>query len=699
MKKYNVRTYHPFVFCLSSIIILSILIAGIPTAGARVTIQDSSQGSQTVQAPVGSPSDTHLPWRDKTSPFGMVAALGNRVHNDEIDTAVMLMREAGVQWQREEIFWDRIQKRSGGPFIWDGDGSGLYNYDYAIRAQVEAGINILGLLDYNPYWFKGRNPSPDEWIDDWGDYVYATVARYGRDLGWIKYWELWNEPNLAGSGYESGLYEVRDFVRLLEVGNAAAKAADPEATIVMGGMASIWGEPPSPHNYDYFEYLDIVGELGGWDHVDIIAIHPYRPDSPEGDLERRQGAPTMDFRVELQHLDELLIRYGAKPVWLTEMGWSTNSIWPGVDEDTQAFFLVRSYLLAISHPSIEKVFWYTFRSDTIPEAPYESPVYNEYEVQFHFGLLRRHYPLSPNRPDLRKPAFLAYRTMTQMLGDVWLQEIISDGNNVEALPEIYWYRFVNNERRVDVLWRTGDSSPIMEVQCDCHEAIVRNWRGEIKHVLRTESDTIQLRLPHLGTPMYVEYDPPVRPGGRLFRTTGHTIRGGFLAFWQRYGGVERFGYPLTEEIIEPEAGTGIPRVVQYFDRARFEHIPEQDTHYEVRLNRIGEAALASKGIDWHALPRVSEAQTASECRFFAATGHRLCPPFRDKWEKFGALEFIGYPITEPFSETNPETGETRTVQYFERARLDYLPEHHGTHNEVQFGLLGRELIFRWQSMP
>src|SRR5262245_22110421 len=37
-----------------------------------------------------------LPWRDKGSPFGMVAALGNRVRSDETGTAVQLMREAGV---------------------------------------------------------------------------------------------------------------------------------------------------------------------------------------------------------------------------------------------------------------------------------------------------------------------------------------------------------------------------------------------------------------------------------------------------------------------------------------------------------------------------------------------------------------------------------------------------------------------------
>ncbi|NJO04993.1 MAG: hypothetical protein HC876_05385 [Chloroflexaceae bacterium] len=220
------------------------------------------------------------PAYNKSSPFGIVAALGNRVREDELDTAVGLLREAGVQWQREEIFWDRVQKAPGGPFIWNGDGSGFYNYDRAIGAQVAAGINVLGLLDYNPYWFKSKNPHPDEWIEDWGNYVYATVAHYGRDKGWITYWELWNEPNVRASGYESGLYEIKDFVRLLEVGRAAAQAADPNAIIVMGGMSGLT-QIDAEYSYDALTYLDEVGKLGGWQHVDIIALHPYHPAPPE----------------------------------------------------------------------------------------------------------------------------------------------------------------------------------------------------------------------------------------------------------------------------------------------------------------------------------------------------------------------------------------------------------------------------------
>lgn len=631
-----------------------------------------------------------LPWRDKSSPFGAVVAIGNRVRSDEIDAYVALLKQAGVQWTREEIFWDRVQREPGGPFVWNGDGSGFYDYDRSIFTQAAAGIRILGLLDYNPAWFKGQNPPLDAWIRDWGDYVYQVVARYGRGNGPIKHWEIWNEPNLTVSGYESGLYTIADYARLLNVARAAAKAADPEAVIVLGGLASVWSYPPSPTTYDYFDYLDALGKLGAWQDFDVLAVHPYRPDAPEGAPWRRDHAAT--FPEEMRRLDELMLRYGAKPVWLTEIGWPSNRRWPGVSEDEQAQFLARMYVMALAQPSIEKIFWYDFRDDTHPSAPYDQPVYDDGVHEFHYGLLRRTFPLDPNDPGLRKPSFLAYRALTDLLGGLTLQEVLADGLRGD-MPNTYWYRF-GGPRRVDVLWNTSTSHQIVQVPCACREALVRHWNGRARYLIYPQDGTLTLQLDEQGSPVYVEYDPPPTPGGRSFPEIGHTLRGSFRAFWEGNGGLPRFGYPLTEEIIEPEAGTGRPRVFQYFERARFEYFPEHaGTPYEVQLGLLGEAILSRFGIDWHTLPRVDAAPPG--CLFFAASGHTLCPPFRAFWERMGGLQLFGQPITEPFTATRPDTGQPYTVQYFERARFEYFPEHAGTPYEVQFGLLGREYLTRW----
>jgi hypothetical protein len=630
-----------------------------------------------------------LPAPDKGSPFGMVTAIGNRVRSDEIDAYVALMREAGVQWSREEIFWDKVQPNPGGPFQWSGDGSGFYDYEHSIGAQAAAGMHILGLLDYNPAWFKGQNPPPEAWIKEWGDYVYQTVAHFGRG-GAIKHWEIWNEPNLTISGYESGLYRIEDYARLLSVAHDAAKAADPNAVIVLGGMAAVWSYPPAPTTYDYFEYLDVLGKLGAWNNFDILAVHPYRPDAPEGAPWRRDHSAT--FSEEITRLDSLMLKYGSRPIWLTEVGWASSRGWPGVSEDQQAQFLARLYVIAMAQPSVEKVFWYDFRNDSAPSAPYDRPVYNDNYYEFNYGLLRRGFPLDTNSPALRKPAFLAYRALTHELAGLALQEVPSDGRRPD-MPNTYWYRF-GGARRVDVLWNTDTGNQMVSVPCGCREALVRHWNGAARYVIYPQDGSLALKLDEQGAPVYVEYDPPPAPGGQFFPQTGHALRGTFQAFWEANGGLPRFGYPLTEEIIEPEAGNGRPRVVQYFERARFEYFPENaGTPFEVQLGLLGISILSRFGVDWQAQPKVADAPP--NCLFFAPTGHSLCSPFRERWEQLGGLPLLGQPITEPFQATRQDSGQPYTVQYFERARFEYHPENAGTPYEVQLGLLGRELLNRW----
>jgi hypothetical protein len=86
---------------------------------------------------------------------------------------------------------------------------------------------------------------------------------------------------------------------------------------------------------------------------------------------------------------------------------------------------------------------------------------------------------------------------------------------------------------------------------------------------------------------------PVAPipnsGTRLFfRETGHTLGGSFLTYWQRYGGLPIFGYPLSEEFEERNDQDGKIYTVQYFERARFEYHPEYaGTPNEVLLGLLG----------------------------------------------------------------------------------------------------------------
>ncbi len=74
-------------------------------------------------------------------------------------------------------------------------------------------------------------------------------------------------------------------------------------------------------------------------------------------------------------------------------------------------------------------------------------------------------------------------------------------------------------------------------------------------------------------------------GCTFFPETSHSVCEPFLSYWQQHGGLERFGYPITqamEETIGDWTGT-----VQYFERRRMEHHPENAPPYDVLLGLLG----------------------------------------------------------------------------------------------------------------
>ncbi|NWG19221.1 MAG: hypothetical protein HXY39_02740 [Chloroflexi bacterium] len=80
------------------------------------------------------------------------------------------------------------------------------------------------------------------------------------------------------------------------------------------------------------------------------------------------------------------------------------------------------------------------------------------------------------------------------------------------------------------------------------------------------------------------------PGCAYFAITGHQVCEPFLSYWRAWGGLERFGYPITGRIEETIEGRSYP--VQYFERRRMEqHAELAGTPYEILLGRLGAAVM------------------------------------------------------------------------------------------------------------
>jgi len=177
-----------------------------------------------------------------------------------------------------------------------------------------------------------------------------------------------------------------------------------------------------------------------------------------------------------------------------------------------------------------------------------------------------------------------------------------------------------------------------------------------------------------------------------FPVTGHHVADSFLSTWRRLGGLATFGYPLTEAMTDPDTGL----TVQYFERERFEYHPENaGTEWEVQFALLGSWLAKGRAepafVPIHADPPPADSPSRS---YFTPTGHYLAYGFKSYWEKQGGLRIFGYPISEELSEVNVDTGQTYTVQYFERARFEYHPEYAGTRSEVLLGRLGAQRVAR-----
>ena len=91
-------------------------------------------------------------------------------------------------------------------------------------------------------------------------------------------------------------------------------------------------------------------------------------------------------------------------------------------------------------------------------------------------------------------------------------------------------------------------------------------------------------------------DPPTTalPGAIYFPQTGHNLGGRFRDYWETHGGLDQFGYPLSEEFVET-LEDGKAYTVQYFERARFEYHPENPAEYRVLLGHFGRRILTEVG--------------------------------------------------------------------------------------------------------
>jgi hypothetical protein len=242
-------------------------------------------------------------------------------HKEE-ETVVKIAR-MGARWARIGLPWGGIERENTDPsnYRWPASLEGWLARLSARNIQV-----ILTVLS-NPSWAATYSGGPIDLADnsDLAQFMVAVVERYGQPPYNVKHYEFYNEPD-NGSEYWAEKdwgyfgYEPEAYVQMLAAVYEPMKTADPEAQIVMGGLAYDWWTTDGGPFVE--EFLDGVLQYGGGDYFDVMNFHYYyfafrgnwEPYGP-------------DIIGKATYIRDKLASYGVyKPLICTEAGmWSDEA--------------------------------------------------------------------------------------------------------------------------------------------------------------------------------------------------------------------------------------------------------------------------------------------------------------------------------------------------------------------------------------
>ncbi len=149
---------------------------------------------------------------------------------------------------------------------------------------------------------------------------------------------------------------------------------------------------------------------------------------------------------------------------------------------------------------------------------------------------------------------------------------------------------------------------------------------------------------------------------RYFAETGHNLKEPFLGVWERNGGEEIFGLPISEERFDTDSGA----VLQSFAGVTLVYDPTLQTPWDVQGQHLGAQTHADQA-PRSVRTRVSGcARGATTCTYFPESGHTISGRMASFWNERGGLAILGYPVSEAFEDE--ESGNT--VQVFEKAVVE-----------------------------
>jgi len=218
--------------------------------------------------------------------------------------------------------------------------------DQLVSIAEQNDKEIILTLGITPSW-AAKNPdhistygglsttSEPRNISDWNDYIRTLGLRY---KGRIKYWEIWNEPDL----YIFYTGSISKMVEMTQTAHTILKEIDNENKIISPSITGWLGITLG------LNWLHQYLSMGAKDFVDIIGYHSYNDSFSKPE----------DLYFLLNQVKEILYNLDiSKPIWNTEGGYYDY----GTPREMRASIMARMLILYKIY-GIERFCWYSINN-------------------------------------------------------------------------------------------------------------------------------------------------------------------------------------------------------------------------------------------------------------------------------------------------------------------------------------------------
>lgn len=390
--------------------------------------------------------------------FGVEISVGNPKAAD----IWSLAQADGFNWVRKNgLLWSDVQPNNKSEWNWQN----VTQLETELALSGRSGNKTILVVRSTPLWAQKYSgyfcgPMRPENIADFANFVKETVKRYSVSPYFVKYYELWNEPDVDhltregdsifgcwGEGADPNYYGGDYYAQMLSQVYPVIKSVNPEAQVLIGGLL-LDCDPTDPGpttgcitaerkaSARFFEgilknnggpYFDIVNFHGYPPRQFNVAINPIVAEKTFINWSLRGGV----VKGKIDFLREVMAKYSvSKPIFQSETALMREASYPdlAVFERYKADYLVWVFSRNIAENLLGTT-WYTF----------DGPGWN------YSGIL------DANQAPL--PAYQAMKFAVSKLGGTVYLAPVGTYTGIEG------FKFRSGAKQIWVLFPSGNTTP------------------------------------------------------------------------------------------------------------------------------------------------------------------------------------------------------------------------------------------------